>query len=135
MREYLLVLLISAATTYVLAAVWRRIALRVGAVARVRKRDVHTAEMPYFGGVAMLGGIAAAFLIANHLPFLGQQPIVRSDSRGVLIAAVVICAVGVLDDLLELNPFAKLAGQVAAAGLLVAFGVKMLYIPLANNTI
>jgi UDP-GlcNAc:undecaprenyl-phosphate/decaprenyl-phosphate GlcNAc-1-phosphate transferase len=135
MREYLLVLLISAATTYVLAAVWRRIALRVGAVARVRKRDVHTVEMPYFGGVAMLCGIAAAFLIANHLPFLGQQPVVRSDSRGVLIAAFVICAVGVLDDLLELNPFAKLAGQVAAAGLLVAFGVKMLYIPLANNTI
>ncbi|QGN32313.1 glycosyltransferase family 4 protein [Microlunatus sp. Gsoil 973] len=135
MREYLLVLLISAATTYVLAAVWRRVALQVGAVARVRKRDVHTVEMPYFGGVAMLFGIAAAFLIASHLPFLGSNATVRSDSRGVLIAAAVICLVGVLDDLLELNPFAKLAGQVLAAGLLVAFGVKMLYIPLANNTI
>lgn len=135
MREYLLVLLISAATTYVLAAVWRRIALQVGAVARVRKRDVHTVEMPYFGGVAMLFGVAAAFLIAAHLPFLGSVPTVSTDSRGVLIAATVICGVGVLDDLLELNPFAKLAGQFLAAGLLVAFGVKMLYIPLANNTI
>jgi UDP-GlcNAc:undecaprenyl-phosphate GlcNAc-1-phosphate transferase len=135
MREYLLVLVISAATTYVLAAVWRRVALRTGAVARVRARDVHTVEMPYFGGVAMLCGVAAAFLVATHLPFLGQVSIVSSDSRGVLIAASVICGVGVLDDLLELNPFAKLAGQVLAAGLLVAFGVKMLYIPLSNNTI
>jgi UDP-GlcNAc:undecaprenyl-phosphate GlcNAc-1-phosphate transferase len=135
MREYLLVLLISAATTYILAAVWRRVALRTGAVARVRARDVHTVEMPYFGGVAMLCGVAAAFLVAAHLPFLGQQPIVSSDSRAVLIGAAVICGVGVLDDLLELNPFAKLAGQVLAAGLLVAFGVKMLYIPLSNNTI
>ncbi len=135
MREYLLVLLISAATTYVLAAVWRRVAIRTGAVARVRARDVHTVEMPYFGGVAMLSGVAAAFLVASHLPFLGRQPVVSSDSRAVLIAASVICAVGVLDDLLELNPFAKLAGQVLAAGLLVAFGVKMLYIPLSNNTI
>lgn len=135
MREYLLVLLISAATTYVLAAVWRRVALQVGAVAKIRARDVHTVEMPYFGGVAMLFGIAAAFLIASHLPFLGSNPTVRSDSRGVLIAGAVICGVGVLDDLLDLNPFAKLAGQFLAAGLLVAFGVKILYIPLANNTI
>ncbi|QDP97057.1 undecaprenyl/decaprenyl-phosphate alpha-N-acetylglucosaminyl 1-phosphate transferase [Microlunatus elymi] len=135
MREYLLVLLISAATTYVLAAVWRRVALRTGAVAKIRARDVHTVEMPYFGGVAMLCGVTAAFLVANHLPFLGEVPIVRSDSRAVLLGAAVICAVGVLDDLLDLNPFAKLAGQVLAAGLLVGFGVKMLYIPLNNNTI
>ena len=135
MREYLLVLLISAATTYVLAAVWRRIALRTGAVAKIRARDVHTVEMPYFGGVAMLCGVAAAFLVATRLPFLGSVSIVSSDSRAVLIGAAVICAVGVLDDLLDLNPFAKLAGQVLAAGLLVGLGVKMLYIPLSNNTI
>ncbi len=46
-----------------------------------------------------------------------------------------ICAVGVLDDLFELNALAKLAGQVLAAGLVVHFGVKMLYIPLQNRTI
>ena len=135
MREYLLVLVISAGTTYVLASVWRRVALHTGAVAKIRARDVHTVEMPYFGGVAMLGGVAAAFAVAVHLPFLGQSPLVSDDALAVLIAGAVICAVGVLDDLLELNPFAKLAGQVLAAGILVGFGVKMLYIPLSNNTI
>ena len=71
MREYLLVLCIAAAVTYLLSGVCRRLALRTGALARVRDRDVHTIEMPYFGGVAMLAGVAAAILISWQLPFLG----------------------------------------------------------------
>jgi UDP-GlcNAc:undecaprenyl-phosphate GlcNAc-1-phosphate transferase len=134
-REYLLVLLIAAASTYLLSGVCRRLALRTGALARVRDRDVHTIEMPYFGGIAMLGGVAAAFIMAWQLPFLGRQTLVQSDSRAVLVAAVVICLVGVLDDLFELPPLAKFAGQVLAAGIAVALGVRMLWIPLPNQTI
>ena len=73
MREYLLVLLIAAAVTYLVSGLCRRIALRTGALAKVRDRDVHTIEMPYFGGVAMLAGVAAAILMAWQLPFLGRQ--------------------------------------------------------------
>ena len=51
----------------------RRLALRTGALAKVRDRDVHTIEMPYFGGVAMLAGVSAAFLMAWQLPFLGAS--------------------------------------------------------------
>lgn len=134
MREYLLVMLIAAATTYLTSGVFRRIAVRTGAVAKVRDRDVHTVAMPYFGGVAMLAGVGAAFLVATALPFLGRQETVQQDSRAVLIAAAVICAVGVLDDLFDLNALAKFAGQVLAAGLVVAQGVKMLWIPLQNTT-
>ena len=104
-------------------------------MAKVRDRDVHTVAMPYFGGVAILAGVAAAFLVAINLPFLGKQAVLQNDSGAVLIGAAVICAVGVLDDLFELNALAKLAGQVLAAGLVVHFGVKMLYIPLQNRTI
>ena len=135
MREYLLVLLIAAAITYLTSGVFRRLALRVGALARVRDRDVHTIEMPYLGGVAMLAGVAAAVLLAWQLPFLGRQSLVQQDSRAVLVAAVVICIVGVLDDLFELPPLAKFAGQVLAAGIAVAMGVKMLWIPLPGQTI
>lgn len=135
MREYLLVLLIAAATTYLVSGVFRRLALRTGAVAKVRDRDVHTIPIPYFGGVAMLLGVAAAFLVAANLPFLGQQELVRYDSRSVLIAATVICLVGVADDLFDLSPLAKFAGQVFAAGLVVQLGVKMFWIPLPGQTI
>lgn len=131
----MLVLTITAASTYILAPVWRWLALRIGAVAPVRERDIHTVAVPYFGGIAMLCGVAVAVLIASNLPFLGSQPLVSSDAKGVLVSASVICGVGILDDLLELNPLSKLAGQIFAAGLLVAFGVKMYYIPLDDNTI
>jgi UDP-GlcNAc:undecaprenyl-phosphate/decaprenyl-phosphate GlcNAc-1-phosphate transferase len=69
-REYLTVFLVAAVITYLLGVVAREIALRTGAVARVRDRDVHAVPIPYFGGVAMLGGLGAAFLVAHQLPFL-----------------------------------------------------------------
>jgi UDP-GlcNAc:undecaprenyl-phosphate GlcNAc-1-phosphate transferase len=134
-REYLLVLLIAAATTFAVSGLARRIALRTGAVAHVRARDVHTVAMPYFGGVAMLAGVAAAFVVAWHLPFLGKQPLLLQDSRAVLVSAVVICLVGALDDLFDLNALAKFAGQILAAGIAVLLGVKMLWIPLPNGVI
>ena len=111
MREYLLVMLISAAVTYLVSGLCRRIALRMGALAKVRDRDVHTIEMPYFGGVAMLAGVAAAILIAWQLPFLGRQATMQQDSRAVLVAAAVICLVGVLDDLFELRRWPSSPGR------------------------
>ena len=65
MREYLLVLVIAVAVTYLASGLCRRLALRTGALARVRDRDVHTIEMPYFGGVAMFAGVAAAMLLSG----------------------------------------------------------------------
>ncbi|OYN90948.1 MraY family glycosyltransferase [Parenemella sanctibonifatiensis] len=133
MRAYLLVMLVAAATTFLLCSVCRQLALRTGAVAQVRDRDVHTIAMPYLGGLAMLFGVGAAFLVALQQPFLGSQELVRHDAVGILMAAAVICGVGVLDDMFDLNALAKLAGQVLAAGVAVVNGVKMLWIPLPNS--
>ena len=135
MTEYLLVLFVTATVTYLLSGLCRRLALRTGAIARVRDRAVHAVPIPYFGGLAMLGGVTVAYIVASHLPFLGRNLLLRHGFRAVLIAAVVICAVGVLDDLYELNAITKLAGQVLAAGVVVANGVKMLWIPLPNTII
>ena len=52
-----------------------------------------------------------------------------------LVAAAVICLVGVLDDIYELPALAKFAGQVLAAGVAVALGVKMLWIPLPGQSV
>jgi UDP-GlcNAc:undecaprenyl-phosphate/decaprenyl-phosphate GlcNAc-1-phosphate transferase len=124
-REYLTVFLVSATVTYLLCVVAREIALRTGAVARVRDRDVHAVPIPYFGGLAMLGGLAAGYLVATQLPFLSlSDDKVFRDAAVVLVAGALICAVGVLDDLLELDAVIKLAGQVLAAGFLVLFGVQ-----------
>ncbi len=135
MREYLLVLLIAAGFTYLLAGLCRRLAFRFNAVALVRDRDVHTRPIPYFGGIAMLCGLAAALLVAGQLPWLGRFDLVAHDSFAVFIAGLVICAVGVLDDMYELNALAKIAGQMLAAGIVVLNGVKVYWIPLPGTII
>jgi UDP-GlcNAc:undecaprenyl-phosphate GlcNAc-1-phosphate transferase len=130
MREYLLVFLVAAAATYLLTVIAREIALRTGAVAKVRDRDVHAVPIPYLGGLAMLGGLVAAYAVARQLPFLSQSdPFVFRDAGIVLIAGALICAVGVLDDLFELDALTKLGGQVLAAGFLIAFGIQYIFFP------
>jgi UDP-GlcNAc:undecaprenyl-phosphate GlcNAc-1-phosphate transferase len=125
-REYLLVFLAAAVVSYLLCVVARELAMRTGAVAEVRDRDVHAVPIPYFGGVAMLGGIGAGFLVAHHLPFLSHSgPQVFHDAGVVLIGGAIICAVGVLDDLLELDALTKFGGQVVAAAFLVLNGVQL----------
>lgn len=135
MREYILVFLVAAATTYLLTVIAREIALRTGAVAKVRDRDVHAVPIPYLGGLAMLGGLVAAYIVARELPFLSLSgPFVFRDAGIVLIAGALICAVGVLDDLFELDALTKLGGQVLAAAFLIAFGIQFYFIPLADTT-
>jgi UDP-GlcNAc:undecaprenyl-phosphate GlcNAc-1-phosphate transferase len=133
MREYLTVFLVAAVMTYLLGVVAREIAVRTGAVAKVRDRDVHAVPIPYFGGLAMLGGLAAAYLVARELPFLSLNDSLLGgglfrDAGTVLLAGALICVVGVLDDLFELDAFTKLGGQVLAAGFLVFNQVQLYFI-------
>jgi UDP-GlcNAc:undecaprenyl-phosphate GlcNAc-1-phosphate transferase len=129
MREYLVVVLVAAAMTYLFTVIAREIAVRTGAVAKLRDRDVHAEPVPYLGGLAMLGGLFAAYAIARELPFLGANlgPFGRDDALGVLLAGALICAVGVLDDIFDLDALTKFGGQVLAVGVLVASGVQYNY--------
>ncbi|HEX7738528.1 MAG TPA: MraY family glycosyltransferase [Marmoricola sp.] len=125
MREYLLVFAVGAVVSYLLCVVARELATRFGATAKVRDRDVHSAPIPYFGGIAMLGGLAAGIMVAQRLPFLGQsQPQVFHDAHTVLIAGAIICGVGALDDLFELDAITKFGGQLVAVGFMVLNGVQ-----------
>ncbi len=134
MREYLLVLFVAAATTYLLGGLVRRAAARLGAVTAIRDRDVHSAPIPRLGGLAILGGVSAAFIVATNLPFLGALPEVSGDAWAILLAGFVIALVGALDDLVDLDGITKLAGMVVAAGIVVVFGVQLNWIPLPDGS-
>jgi len=130
-REYLLVFLVAAAVTYLLTVIAREIALRTGAVAEVRDRDVHAEPIPYLGGLAMLGGLVAAYGVGRELPFLSAagSPFVFQDAGVVILAGAMVCGVGVLDDLFELDWLTKLGGQVIAVAFLIWSGIQLRFIP------
>ena len=134
MREYLLVFVVAAVMTYVSTPFVRWLAIRSGAITAVRDRDIHTVPIPRLGGVAMLLGFMAALLVASRLPYLSQ--IFRGgEMKGVLVGALIVCAVGVLDDLRELDWLTKLAGQMIAAGVMAFYGVQLLSLPLFGVTV
>lgn len=134
MREYLAVFGVALAVAYLLASVARMVAVHYHAVAQVRDRDVHVVPIPYFGGPAMLAGLFAAYLVARHLPFLSRADSSVFDSvRAVLVGGTVICLVGVVDDLFELDALSKFAGQVLAGVIVVAMGVQFVYLPLPGT--
>lgn len=134
MREYALTFVIAVAVTYLLTPAVRRFAILFGAVPPVRERDVHTEPIPRMGGVAMYAGFAAALLISYRLPHL-QEVFVRDSWLGLLLAGAVITLVGIVDDRWDMDPVTKLAGQVAAAGILVFYGVQLLWLPLPGTTL
>jgi UDP-GlcNAc:undecaprenyl-phosphate GlcNAc-1-phosphate transferase len=133
-REYLLVFLVAAVMTYATTPFVRWLAFATGAITAVRDRDIHTEPIPRLGGVAMLLGFVAALLVASRLPYLSQI-FAGGEMMGVLIGAVIVCAVGVLDDIRELDWLTKLAGQMLAAGVMAFQGVQLLSLPLFGVTV
>jgi UDP-GlcNAc:undecaprenyl-phosphate/decaprenyl-phosphate GlcNAc-1-phosphate transferase len=87
-----------------------RAARRVGAVDAVKERGLAREATPLLGGLAIFVGAVLA-----GLAFLPDN----ERTRGILMAAALITAVGAWDDIRDLPPGVKLAGQVLAALILV----------------
>jgi UDP-GlcNAc:undecaprenyl-phosphate GlcNAc-1-phosphate transferase len=135
-REYLLVLLVAAAATYLTTGLIRRIGHAVGAMTEVRDRDVHEAPTPRLGGIAMLIGLVAAVAVASQLPFLSSELFANSrDPWALLAGGSLICLLGAVDDRWGLDALTKFAGQVLAAGVMVVMGIQMTYLPIPGTTI
>jgi len=123
-REYLLVALTATALTFLLTGPVRALAIRIGAVAIPRQRDVHATPIPRLGGLAMYLGICGAMLLAHQLPLLRRGFEYTLDPIAVLVGGGVIMMIGMLDDKFELDSVTKLAGQTTCAGILVLLGMQ-----------
>ena len=128
MREYLVTLLLAAALCYVITPFVRTWALKFGAVAEIRKRDIHTTPTPRWGGLAMWISMALTFAMVNHLSLVGKS--FGRESLGIFLAATLLVAIGLIDDRFELDALTKLAGQALAAGILLLFGIQVLWVPI-----
>lgn len=137
LRELLLVLLTAAVVTFLGTGAVRLIALRFGAVAVPRDRDVHVEPTPRLGGVGMYIGMLVALLFAGQLPALTRGFEFSSDITAVLVAGFVIVLVGIIDDRWGLDALTKFVGQVTAAGILAVMGVSwyIIYQPFGDTTV
>ncbi len=135
MKVYLTLMAIAALVTYVATPAMRHLAFRVGAVTAVRARDVHTTPIPRLGGIAIYLGILVAGVVAAAIPFLNPVYQAGREPWAVLGAAAIVCGLGMLDDILDLDWMAKLAGQVLAGLVLAWGGVQLVTVPIAGVTI
>ena len=108
--------LVAFAVAAVLTPLAARFARRIGAVDDVKERGLAREATPLLGGLAIFGGALVAGLI-----FLPDN----QRTEGILAGAALITIVGALDDVFDLHWLVKLAGQVAAAVVLVTSGVTV----------
>ncbi|HHV41498.1 MAG TPA: undecaprenyl/decaprenyl-phosphate alpha-N-acetylglucosaminyl 1-phosphate transferase [Clostridiaceae bacterium] len=117
MKTYIYALIFAFVISYIMTPLVKKIAWKIGAVDVPNdERRVHTKPIPRIGGLA----IYVAFIIT----LLITVPLNR-NTIGILIGSTIIVILGIFDDLYNLSPKIKLIGQIAAAVILVCFGIKV----------
>jgi UDP-GlcNAc:undecaprenyl-phosphate GlcNAc-1-phosphate transferase len=113
---------------------FHRLSFRVGAVQKPDERRVHTRPTALLGGAAILLGVLAGMAVAWMRSDLSAVFEATTIPIGVALAAVLMFAVGQLDDLRQVSPPAKIAGTVLSATTMSIAGVSILFfrIPFAG---
>jgi UDP-GlcNAc:undecaprenyl-phosphate GlcNAc-1-phosphate transferase len=136
MRAYLLLMAIAAVVTYLATFAVRKLADKYEIYPKaIRSRDMHTKPTARIGGVAMFIGFLVSIGIAAPI---GWFEVVFADPGPIIaisIAAIVVMAIGFLDDLYDLDWTIKLAGQFIAAGVLAWNGVQIVSLPIFGITV
>ncbi len=104
-----------------------RLAIRCGAVAIPRDRDVHETPTPRWGGIAIYLGVLAAVLVTvtyRHVITHGENGWSR-HLVGVLIAGTLLAVIGMIDDKIELRALWQAIAILAAGGILIFYGVRI----------
>jgi len=90
-------------------------------------RRMHERPTATLGGGAMYAGFAVAFLVAGLTGWFDQAFLGSTEPWAVLACATMAYFVGLLDDVREISPPAKIAGMLVAAGLLAVGGVSIIW--------
>lgn len=119
MQQYLLLFVIAFTVSLIATPFVAKLAFLVGAIDKPGKRKIHDKIMPRLGGLAVYAGFlaAAVFLLGDG-----------AKVHGLLLGGTVILLLGIADDITELSPKKKLAGQTLAAAIVVAGGIQIQFI-------
>ncbi|GAA1776396.1 MraY family glycosyltransferase [Agromyces lapidis] len=143
MTLFLSLALLAALVTFGGSIVVWKLSLKYRLYPKIRERDVHTRPTPRLGGIAMFVGIvvaigAAAFVSSLGVSRFSNVSIIFENPGQILAilgAALLIVAMGVADDIWDLDWTTKLAGQFIAGGLIAWQGVTIVSLPIAGITL
>jgi len=117
---------VSCATAVFLTRVVKDFAVRRNLMDAGGGRKVHTTPTPRLGGVAIFGGFSVGlgflWVVAQFVPALAD--LVRFPHPAVITGALIMCAYGLVDDLMGLKPWEKLVGQSLMAVVVILGGYR-----------
>jgi UDP-GlcNAc:undecaprenyl-phosphate/decaprenyl-phosphate GlcNAc-1-phosphate transferase len=125
---YVIVFAVTALTAFISTPLVRRVAIASGAIDRPSDRKVHPKPTPTVGGVAIFLAVLAGWGVSHGMDFFDRMYRISSEPLGALVAGGVILGIGAVDDVRGTKVPVKLSGQILASGLLVLFGVQLLYV-------
>lgn len=108
---------------YLLTPVVEQVARKAGVIRVPRVRDVHTKDMPLWGGIAIVAAVFLAIFLT--IPLRGQH---TGKVAGVLLGAVVVAIFGILDDKYDLSAVVQMIVLLFAGFIVTLFGVRIEFI-------
>jgi len=141
--EIIEVLVVAFIVSFLFTPLIRRMAIKLNAIdVPTEKRRVHTKPIPRLGGLAIVLGfiisLAAHFAmeIANG-DIMDYNLIFQNQLIGLALGILILEVAGVWDDIKPIRAWTKLLFQIAAAGVVVGFGVRVDFItnPFTGNLI
>lgn len=126
--EHLLWFALAFGATFLLTPLVRLGAVRLGFVDPPRAEKIHTLPLPMGGGVALF--IAFWVTLYAAIPENESLP-------GFFVASALVLLLGLIDDWIDLRWYWKLAGQLLAALILIAYGERIEFVthPLSGETV
>ncbi len=115
-KTFLIAIAVAAAT----APLSIRIAHKLGVIDRPKDaRRVHKKPIPRFGGMSIFLGSMAAMIIPAGM---------NSNIKVAMLGGVMMYLLGIADDITDLKPAVKFAGQLIIASVVYALGVRITFI-------
>lgn len=111
---------IAVLVAFVTAPLSIKIAHRLGVIDMPKDaRRVHNKPIPRFGGMAIFLGTTAALFIPAGM---------NTNIRTAMIGGVLMYLLGIADDIKDLKPIVKFAGQIVVASIVYAMGIRITFI-------
>lgn len=125
--SYLLIAGVAALVTLATVPLFIAASRRLDLMVMPDARRMHHRPTASIGGGAMYLGFVVAFLVAWQSGVFAPSFAGSTEPWAILACGTVAYLVGVLDDVRELSPPAKIAGMLLAAGLLALGGVSIIW--------